>query len=46
MRLSELKIKEAILHSEVRIRERAIRYFAESFSQDISIAPLVIRAVE
>ena len=46
MRLSELKIKEAILHPDVRIRERAIRYFAESFSQDVSVVPLVVQAVE
>ena len=46
MRLPEEKIKEAILHPDAEIRERAVHYFAESFSQDTSLVPLVIRAVE
>ncbi len=46
MRLAESKIKEAILHAEAEVRDRAVHYFANSFSQDTSIVPLVIQAVE
>ena len=46
MRLSEDKIKEAILHPDIEIRDRATRYFAKSSSPDVSIMPLVIQAVE
>ena len=46
MRLSEDKIKEAILHPDMEIRDRATSYFAKSFSSDLSIMPLVIKAVE
>ena len=46
MRLSEDKIKEAILHPDADIRSRATSYFARSFSSDASIMPLVIKAVE
>ena len=46
MRLAESKIKEAILHPDAEIRDRAVHYFANSFSQDTSIVPLVIQAVE
>ena len=42
----EDKIKEAILHADPAIRERATSYFAYSYSPDPSIMPLVIRAVE
>ncbi|MEO8494223.1 MAG: SEC-C metal-binding domain-containing protein, partial [Planctomycetota bacterium] len=40
------KIKEAILHPNIEIRWRATSYFAKSFSSDLSIMPLVIKAVE
>ncbi len=46
MRLPEDKIKEAILHPNADIRERAVRYFADAYSDDTTIAPLVIQAVE
>jgi hypothetical protein len=46
MRYPEDKIKEAILHPDIDIRDRAVVYFAKSFSTDTSIMPLVIRAVE
>ena len=46
MRFPESKIKEAILHSDLEIRQRAIRYFSGSFSTDPSVMPLVIKAVE
>lgn len=46
MRYPEDKIKEAILHPDIEIRDRAARYFAKSHSTDKSIMPLVIQAVE
>ena len=46
VRLSEDRIKEAILDTDLEIRQRAIRFFAKSFSLDTSVMPLVIEAVE
>ena len=46
MRLSEDNIKQAILHPDPDVRTMAIRYFADSFSTDGTIMPLVIQAVE
>ena len=46
MRLSEDRIKKAILDTDLEIRQRAIQYFAKSFSTDTSVMPLVIKAVE
>jgi hypothetical protein len=46
MRYPEDKIKGAILHPDMEIRDRAVSYFAKSFSTDTSLMPLVIRAVE
>jgi len=46
MRLSEEKIKQAILHPQLEIRQRAVRYFSECYSEDESVVPLVIQAVE
>jgi len=46
MRLSEDKIKEAILYPDSEIRDRATSYFAKSSSPDPAIMPLVIKAVE
>jgi hypothetical protein len=46
MRLTEDKIKQGILHADAAVRELAIRYFADSFSQDPTVMPLVIQAVE
>ena len=46
MRLPEDKIKEAILHPDIEIRDRAVSYFGKSFSSDLTIMPLVIKAVE
>jgi len=46
VRLPEAKIKEAILHPDLLIRQRAIRFFAKSFSSSTSVMPLVIKAVE
>jgi hypothetical protein len=46
VRLSEAKIKEAILHPDIELRDRATSYFAKSSSADLSIMPLVIKAVD
>ena len=46
MRFPEGKIKEAILHPDPEIRDRATSYFAKSFSHDASIMTQVIKAVE
>jgi hypothetical protein len=46
VRYPEAKIKEAILHPDIEIRDRATSYFAKAFSSDHSIMPLVIKAVE
>jgi hypothetical protein len=46
MRFPEDKIKEAILHTDLEIRDRATSYFAKSYSHDVSIMAQVIKAVE
>ncbi len=46
MRYPEDKIKEAVLHPDMEIRDRAVSYFAKSFSADTSLMPLVIKAVD
>jgi hypothetical protein len=46
MRYPETKIKEAILHPDPEIRDRATRYFAKASPPDPTIMPLVIQAVE
>ncbi|MCY2986403.1 MAG: hypothetical protein NTY19_00805 [Planctomycetota bacterium] len=46
MRLSEEKIKQAILHPQLEIRQRAVRYFDDCYSEDEGVVPLVIQAVE
>ncbi len=46
MQLSEEHIKQAILHPELPIRRLALDYFSKSFSQDVTIMPLVIEAVK
>ncbi len=46
MRLSENRIKEAILDPDLEIRQRAIKFFAKSYSTDLSVMALVIKAVE
>jgi hypothetical protein len=44
VRLAESKIREAILHPEEEVRLKAVGYF--SYSQDETLMPLVIQAVE
>ena len=46
MRLPVEKIKEAILHPEEEVRLRALRYFTDADSDDATLMPLVIQAVE
>jgi len=46
VRFPEDKIKEAILHPDPEIRDRANSYFARSYSHDPSIMAQVIKAVE
>ena len=46
MRLSPAQIKQGILHPEQKVRDAAAYYFADSFSNDPAIMPLVIHAVE
>jgi SEC-C motif len=46
VRLSEDKIKEAILHPELDVRDTAIRYFYSSTNPDQTLMPLAIQAIE
>ena len=46
MRLSEAKIKKAILHPEKLVRQEALHYFSDCFSRDAEIMPLAIKAIE
>lgn len=46
MRLPESAVKAAILHPEEEVRVTAASYFSGSFSQDETIMPLVIQAVD
>lgn len=46
IRLPESKIKQAILHPESEVRYAAVEYFSKSFSNDESVMPVVIDAVE
>src|SRR5437868_6195700 len=46
MRLSEAKIKEAILHPDRLARQAAVTYFSEAYSRDTEVMPLAVQAVE
>ena len=46
MRLPAEKVKTGILHADQDVREEAAYYFANSFSPDPTIMPLVIQAIE
>lgn len=46
MRLPEDKIKEAILHPDLDVRDAAIRYFDSSTFPDHTLMPLAIQAIE
>jgi hypothetical protein len=46
VRYPEDKIKEAVLHPDIDIRDAAIRYFYSSTTLDQSLMPLAIQAIE
>ena len=46
MRLPVEQVKEAILHADQDVRGAAVYYFANSFSSDPIIMPLVIQVIE
>ena len=46
MRFAEAGIRDAILHPDPDIRDRALAYFTRPGTQDSSLMPLVIQAVE
>jgi hypothetical protein len=46
MELPESQIKQAILHPEEEVRLKAISYSTDAHTQDESIMPLIIEAVE
>jgi hypothetical protein len=46
MRLSEEQVKQGLLHPEQMVRDVALRYFNKSFSDDPTIMPLAIEAIE
>jgi hypothetical protein len=46
MRYPEDKIKEAILHPDLDVRDTAIRYFYSSTNQDHTLMPLASQAIE
>jgi hypothetical protein len=46
VRLPEAKIKEAILHPDLDVRDRSIRYFYDSTNHDDTLMPLAIEAIE
>ena len=45
MRYPAEQIKDAILHPDPEIRQRATCYFAKAYSDDASIMAQVVRAV-
>jgi hypothetical protein len=46
MRLTEAQLKQAILHEDASVRDAAMTRFAESFSPDVEVMPLVMQAIE
>jgi hypothetical protein len=46
MRLTAEKVKTGILHADQDVREAAVYYFANSFSSDPAVMPLVIQTIE
>jgi hypothetical protein len=46
MRATGEQVRLGVLHPERLVRDAALRYFAESSSQDTAVMPLVIRAIE
>jgi hypothetical protein len=46
MRLSAEQVKQGLVHPERIVRDCALRYFSESFSDDPTVMPLAIQAIE
>lgn len=46
MRLTEEQVKQGILHSDPQVRFAAMNYFAQAFSRDTTVMPVVIEAFE
>jgi hypothetical protein len=46
MRLTAEQVKQGIVHPDPIVRDAAVRYFGESFSDDPAVMPLAIRAIE
>jgi hypothetical protein len=46
MRLPTEKVKTGILHADQDVREAAVYYFANSFSSDPTVMPLVVQAID
>jgi hypothetical protein len=46
MRLSSEQVKQGILHPDKRVRDDAVHYFSGSFSQDPTVMPAAIQAIE
>jgi hypothetical protein len=46
MRLTSSQIEQGILHPEQSVRDASVFYFADEFSDDPEIMPLVIQAIE
>jgi len=46
MRLTAEQVKQGIVYPEQIVRDAAVRYFGESFSDDPTVMPLAIRAIE
>jgi hypothetical protein len=46
MKLSAEQVRQGIVHPEQVVRDCALRYFSESFSDDPTVMPLAIQAIE
>src|SRR5208282_3039565 len=46
MRLPEARIKQAILHPDMIVRQAALLYFTHCYSRDAEVMPLGIKAIE
>ena len=46
MRLSEEQVKQGLLHEDPQVRFAALEYFAQAFSRDTTIMPVVIEAFQ
>ena len=46
MRLTADQVKQGIQHPERLVRDAAVRYFSQAFSNDPTVMPLAIKAVE